>query len=60
MLMMHKPKCENSDVTAIRTSNESDLHWKKHFHKNPLNFRINADFEADNGKDISSIGNKNN
>ena len=31
---------------------------KKHFHKNPLYFRIYADFEADNEKDNSSIGNK--
>ena len=31
---------------------------KKHFHKNPLYFRIYADFEADNEIDNSSIGNK--
>ena len=31
---------------------------KKHFHKNPLYFRIYADFEADNARDNSSIGNK--
>ena len=31
---------------------------KKHFHKNPLCFRIYADFEADNEIDNSSIGNK--
>ena len=31
---------------------------KKHFHKNPLYFRIYADIEADNEKDNSSIGNK--
>ena len=29
---------------------------KKHFHKNPLYFRIIADFEADNEKDDSKIG----
>ena len=44
------------NITTIKTSNESDLHWKKHFHKNPLYFRIYADFEADNEKDNSSIG----
>ena len=27
-------------------------------HKNPLYFRINADFEADNEKDNSSVGKK--
>ena len=58
MLILHKPKCENKDITTIRTSKDSHLHWKKHFHKNPLDFRIYADFAADNEKDNSSIGNK--
>ena len=58
MLMLHKPKCENNDITTIRNSNESHLNWKKHFHKNLLYFRINADFEADNEKDNSIIGNR--
>ena len=58
MLIKHKPKCENNDITSIKTSNESHLHWKKHFHKNPLYFRIYADFEADNEKDNTCIGNK--
>ena len=31
---------------------------KKHFHKNPLIFQIFADFEADNEKGNSSVGNK--
>ena len=56
MLMLHKPKYENNDITTIRTSNESHLNWKKHFHKNPLYFRIYADFGADNEKDNSIIG----
>ena len=58
MLKIHKPKCENNDITTIRTSSDSHLHWKKHFHKNPIYFRIYADFEADNEKDNSSMGNK--
>ena len=58
MLLKHKPKCENNDITSIKTSNESHLFWKKYFHKNPLNFRIYADFEADNEKDNSIVGNK--
>ena len=58
MLMKHKPKCENNDITSIKTSNESHLYWKKHFHKNPLYFRIYADFEADNEKDDTIVGNK--
>ena len=31
---------------------------KKHFHKNPVYFRIIADFEADNEKEDNVIGNK--
>ena len=31
---------------------------KKHFYKNPLYFRIYADFEADNEKENSIVGNK--
>ena len=56
--MIHKPKCENFDITTIRTSSESDLHWKDHFHKNPLYFRKYTDFVADNEIDSYSIGNK--
>ena len=58
MLIKHKQKYGQDNITTIKTSNESHLHWKKHFHKNPLYFRICADFEAVNEKDNSSIGNK--
>ena len=58
MLMLHKTKCENNDISTIRTSSEPHLHWKKHFHKNPMFFRIYADFEANNEKDNSIVGNK--
>ena len=58
MLMKHKEKFGDGNITVIKTSNESHLNWKKHFHKNPLYFRIYADFEADNEKDNSIIGNK--
>ena len=58
MLMIHKPKCEKYDTNTIRTSIESHLHWKDHFHENPLYFRTTADFEVDNEIDISIIGNK--
>ena len=58
MLMKHKEKCGDDNITVIRTSNESHLHLKNDFHKNPLYFRIYADFEADNEKDNSIIGNK--
>ena len=58
MLLKHRQKCRDDNKTTIKTSNESQLHWKKHFHKNPIYFRIYSDFEADNEKDNSSIGNK--
>ena len=58
MLKLHKPKCENNDITTKRTSSESHIQWKKQFHKQPLYFRIYADFEADIEKDNSSLGNK--
>ena len=58
MLMKHKQKCGEDNITTIRTSPESHLHWKNHFHKIPLYFRIYADFEADNEKDNFIIGNK--
>ena len=58
MLMIHKLKWEIYDITTIRTSSESHLHWKGHFRKNPLYFRIIVDFEADNETDNSNIGNK--
>ena len=56
--MLHEQKSEKNDITTIRTSPDSHLRWKKHFHKNPLYFRIYADFEADNEKDNSRMGNK--
>ena len=58
MLMLNKPKCEKSGITTITTSPESYIFWEKHFDKNPLYFRIYADFEDDNEIDNSSIGNK--
>ena len=57
-LLNHKEKCGDDNICTIRTSNESHLIWKKHFHKNPLYFRIYADFEADNEIDGSNVGNK--
>ena len=58
MLIKHKEKCGDDNITSIKTSRESHLYWKKHFHKNPLYFRIYADFEADNEKYKSIVGNK--
>ena len=56
--MIHKPKCEDNDITTNRTSDESHLQWEDQFLKNPLNFRKMADFEADNELDNTYIGNK--
>ena len=58
MLTLHEPKFENYDITTIRTSSESHLLWKDHFHKNPINLRIYAHFEADNEIDISGVEDK--
>ena len=58
LLMKHKQKRGVDNITTIRTSSESFFHWKKHFLKNPLYFRVYADFEADNEKAKSSVGNK--
>ena len=38
--MLHKQKCEDDNITILRTSNKSHLHWEKHFHKTPLYFSI--------------------
>ena len=57
MITKHKQKC-GEDITSIKTSSESYLNWNKHFHKNLIFFGIYADFEADNEKDNSIIGNK--
>ena len=56
--MILKPRCENYDIITIRNSSESHLHWKYHFYRNLLHFRIYADFEADNEIDNSIIGKK--
>ena len=58
MLKIHKPKCENNEIATIRTSPDSHFYRKNQFHKNPIYFRIYADFDTDNEKDNSSVGNK--
>ena len=56
--MIHNPKCANHNITTIKTSSESHLHWEYRFCKHLLYFRIYADFEADNEIDNSFIGSK--
>ena len=57
-LINHKEKCGEDNICTIKTSPESHLYWINHFHKNPLFFRIIADFGADNEVDGSSVGDK--
>ena len=57
MINTQKQLCDLKGITSIRTSIESHLLWKNPFHKNPIYFRIYADFETDNEIDSSSIGN---
>ena len=58
LIIKLKQQCIHKTITRIRTSLESQLHWKNHFHRNPQDLKIYADFEADNEKGESSIGNK--
>ena len=58
MLMIHKPKCENYDLTTMSTSSDSHFRWKSPFQKNPFYFRIYAYFEADNEIYNSKTGSK--
>ena len=44
---------EQQEITAIRTSNESDLFSRKRFHRIPLYFKIYAFFEASDEIDSS-------
>ena len=48
MSRINKPRYENNDITTIRYSSGSHLHWKDHFHKNPLSYKRYGDFKADN------------
>ena len=56
MLNKHKKLCKENQ--QLKTSPNSHIYWKKYSQKNKLYFRIYADFEADNKKESTSIGNK--
>ena len=56
--MILEPKREKSDITKNRTSHESHIHCKDHFHRNPFHFKVYADFEAHSEKDNSIVGRK--
>ena len=56
MITKHKKLCKENQ--KLKTSPESHIYWKKNFQKNKLYFRIYADFEADNKKENTNIGDK--
>ena len=56
MLFKHKNLCGENH--KLKTSPDSHLYGMKYFHKNELYFRIYADFEADNKKENTNIGDK--
>ena len=58
VLKKHKERREQQDFTAIRFFSDKHLTWKKHYRKVPLYFRKNADFECNNEKDNSIMGEK--
>ena len=59
MLMLHKQKNGDDNITNNRNSSEAHIQWKKkRFHRIPSYIRIYSASEADNEKDNSSIGNK--
>ena len=58
MLMLNTQKSGDDNITTIRISTESHIYWKYLYQKDPLYFRVYADFEAENEIDKSSIGSK--
>ena len=59
MIIKHKQQYFQKEITSIRTPPDSHNYCKNHLHKNPLYFRVYADFEADNEKgDCKSDCNK--
>ena len=56
MLVKHKKLCKENE--QLKTSPNSHIYWKIFFQKNKLYFRIYADFEADNIKEDTIIGDK--
>ena len=56
--LRQKQRGEEQEVANIKTSNESHLDWREHFHKISLYIRINAVFGADNETDNTNVGKK--
>ena len=57
-MINHREKCGDDNIYTIRTSSDFHFYWKKHFHRNLLYFRKDADFETDIEENNSSVGNK--
>ena len=55
LLKNRKQNGGEDNICTIRILSESHIQTNKHFHKNPLYFRIYADFEDDNEIDSSTI-----
>ena len=53
VLLKQKQVCKQQEITAIKRWKESQLYWKKYFHKKLLCFRIYIEFEADKEIDDS-------
>ena len=60
VLIKRNQICEQQEITASKTSNESHLCRKIHFHRSLLYLRTCADFKADNEIDNSCRGRKTN
>ena len=58
VLLEHKQRRAKQELTASKTSEESQVFWKKRFHKNPLIFSFYANFRADAGIDSFNRRNK--
>ena len=56
MLVKHKKLCQENQ--QLKTSTNSHIYWKKYFQKNKLYFRTYPDFDADNKKENTNIGDK--
>ena len=59
VLIDHRQKCGQQEITSNELSIELYIFWRNHFHKNPVYFKIIADFEAENEiEDGEVVGNK--
>ena len=55
-LIKRKQKCEQQEITSIKTSTASELYWTKYHNELKKLFRSFVNFEADNEIDTSNVG----